>query len=462
MKFFLLVIFFLGCDGVSLRTVESTGEVKAVRSQIQFSSEGVGALFNASTPEGLLVKSDSLSSTIEGATYQIGPLEERFTIDRQETTTSPGEISIIFDLDKFSFPMALRGEKNGTKICRYAIAGDSIDIRATVEVRNDTGVPRLTIIDFTTPTISEFTISDIGNCEFDFDTSQLLPIVKTYLENAITDACTLVFENSPTQLLGLAQGATALTKESGGRLVVEQLLSPNGAAIGDNGVSIKLDVGVSSKRDRCVPPLQYVAQSDSTSQGLANLEEDIGLAFSKSFLQDLFSSSVLAGLFCWEGVPVVLNQTKLEEIGLDFLRLSSSLSVRFQPASLPVLSFENDGLIRIEWPLFTVDTYAKIFGARQRVILVSGSLDLRLRPRTNQNSVNFEIESMTVATSDVATKWSSQIFTSPELDQWTSRLILLSFEERFMVPSPLQPQVGVTFDGVKSTTTDMVLLYSVD
>lgn len=462
MRVLFFALILVGCDGATLRTSDGTGEVQSKQAQLQFSAAGVGSLFEATTPEGLIVKKDVVLTLLNDSPYQIGPLDEMFSISTQATTLQEDVISILFDLDTFSFPLAVRSDENGTTICRYKVSGDSVEIRTDVEVGNQDGLPRLSVLDFVTPILNGFTISEVGICDLNIDISMLRTSVDDYLTAALVSAATEIFETSPTRLLGLPVGATAIEKESGGRLIIEQLLTANGAKIDSGNVSIALDLGVSANRDPCVPPVEYISQAVLSSQGIEQLTDDIGFSFSKTFLKDVFASSVLAGLFCWEGVPVVLNQTKLDEIGLDFLRLSSSMDVKFQPASLPQLSFEQTGVVRINWPLFTLDTHAEVFGASQRIVLVTGSLDLRLSPRVTESGVIFEIESLSVATSEVKTKWSNEALASPALDQWVQRLILLSFRDRLVIPSPLRPEVDLSLDGLTTTETDVVLLYSVD
>ena len=449
------LIFLFGCEEIVLRTENSGASLKPLRAQVNLSPQGVGKLFIASTPEGLLVRSEPAELNLEGQIYILGPIDERFTIQDQSISTQPNLISAGLKLDAFNVRLALRNNEGPTKICRYTIRGESVDIRADVEIGST-----LRVLSPPTIILSEFTIIPIGECEFSFDSSSLLWAVKNYLIEALKSASTLVFEGSPLNLIGLPNGAISLMTSTGGSLNIEQQLNEDGVRIENEKVTIPLDFGLSTNRSSCIPPLQYSPPQGHPSLGSEG-DNDLSFSLSKSLLADLFSSSVLAGLFCREGEAILLNETKLDEIGLGHLRLTSSLKVFFQPASLPELDFQ-DKVIHLRWPLITLDTHADIFGASQRVVFIAASMELTLRPSVVEGRIVFDIESVSLSTSDAKSKWNSQLLPSLELDRWTRRLVLLSFEKGLSLTSPLNPEIDLKLKSLNSNATDLILNYDID
>lgn len=490
---------------------ETALQPDAIRALV--SPDALSRIYQNRSPGGLNVSEDVQSEDLPTSIVSVGPFSKVLPIDEWAISTDESVWSVDIDIDNPTLTIPVRIRDNaGVRICRFRADAQLLQIDASIEVyKSDqsagTGdeptAPELGELVTSIPpqlTIDGLSFQAIEPCSALEDgsgspTGEVADILESHLTDAIDGSVRDLLEISPVDSLGLLEGTATIRRTSrfsSRRGEVRFNARPTGTStspssdlgviLDPEGLRLDMESGLTSLRAPCFPPDPLPSPGsqpagDLTPADLSDDETDVAAAFSTSLIQRLVQAGAVGGFYCLgldqqrTGAERAISRltasdVQLEDIGLGHLAVSGSVEPVISAGAFPTVTFvpETDSVEAV-WSDLTIDLYGRIDGTRVRLLEVTISSELGLRPRIPASgagrSIPFRLESLTITGVEFESSWRSNSTPPPELKRWSRRLANLILEDAFVLPLPLAPSRSIELTSVAVRPNDLFLGWSI-
>ncbi len=453
----------------------------AVHSRI--SPGGLATLFEVVHPEGLEVEAESREYDYRGDTLTFGPVAQTAPLTTTDVDAGATGLDIALTAEDVSLTIPVRVDQGASvRICQFRVAGDELVASAAARPDPDRAWA------FRLPAEPEILTSprqveSIGSCPpLVDDDGEAIDRLENWLGEYFGEALRRGIDDyvaiSLIDELGLPRGSTALrhlspfTNRQGVLRYASYASREERVGVDSGGSTLRLDLGLSSNRARCAPPVSLGSPDEAPPAGEVSAERldgdrsDLGLALAKPLVGRLARAATLSGFLC-RGLDDDPSQTdgriprqevRLADVGLADLPATGPFESVISPGSLPETTFHpREEAIEVTWSGLSVDLYGRVADTRLRVLSLTTSASFRYRPSdASTGLLDLSLETITVEEASLQTPWAE---TDPEeatLERWARRLLLLVFEEAFSLPLPVAPGAPLELVGTDVRPDDLL------
>jgi len=507
----------IGCDNkISVDIEPSVSDETALQPdaiRALVSSNALSRIYQNRSPGGLNVSADVRDDDLPVPIVSVGPFSKVLPIDEWAISTDESVWSVDIDIDNPTLTIPIRIRDNaGVRICRFRADAQLLQIDASIEVfkpddsdgtGDEQNAPDLGELVTSTPpqlTIENLSFQAIEACPALEDgsgspTGEVADFLESHLTDAIDGSVRDMLKMSPVDSLGLLEGTATIRRTSrfsSRRGEVRFNARPTGASsspssdlgviLDPEGLRLDLESGLTSLRAPCFPPDPLPSPAsqpagDLTPGDLSDDETNVAAAFSTSLIQRLVQAGAVGGFYCLgldrqrTGAERAISRltasdVQLDDIGLGHLAVSGSVEPVISAGAFPTVQFvpETDSLEAV-WSNLTIDLYGRIDGTRVRLLEVTISTELGLRPRIPASgagrSIPFRLESLNITDVEFQSAWRSSTAPPQELERWSRRLANLILEDAFILPLPLAPSRSIKLTSVAVRPNDLFVGWSI-
>ncbi|MBA2662120.1 MAG: hypothetical protein H0U74_07465 [Bradymonadaceae bacterium] len=479
-----------GCDEIRFREGGGLTQAPVMQTdalRVLVTPRGLESLYRTSSPAGFGLDNEPL--WIDDATRRLrfGPLEQDLAIERWAVTPLGEAMIASLVLIKPTIYVPVRVQDNiSVQICRFAVTMDAVDIRATINVATTSEGVTLGGASHTEVEISGVKTRPIGPCvpldgeRWTLEES-LDDLLLEYVEEGLTHSANAAFRDSPLDTLGLIRRRVELSRVSafenrrGNILVIGQMAATDPIGLSSRGLEAGLDMAISQRRAGCAPAVGLDAPNVGATAPIpvALLEQftaDVGLAIATPLLERTAQAATSAGFICRgledprpadENREVIPGDSlRLEDIGLAHVPIGPWARLLTSPGSLPRLKTRPDrNDILLSWENLTVDLYAEVYGVLVRIVSITTSVELGLRPRADlPGLIGFDVDTVEVQNVQLSSPWLADAPDDNDRNRWARRLLFLALDGQFSLPLPLDPGTPLRVVGSQVRADDLVLM----
>ncbi|MFU8802535.1 MAG: hypothetical protein ACNA8W_01885 [Bradymonadaceae bacterium] len=486
----LFLLMMSGCEQARFReggglTQTPVNQPVAMRALV--TPKGLESLYRTATPKGLWVQAEVTSLEHEELELKLGPLEQAVHVERWSVVTEIPTMQVRASLQQPTLTMALRIHDGiSHQICRFSAQMDNAAIDATVSIAHPAEGPSLGVSDKATIEFDALRVRKVGSCPIDLDLEieeglTLTEIIEGYVSDALVRSAEEAFAASPLDMMGLIRRRVELSRLSsfesrrGQVLFIGKLSEEEPMDVSTHGLEVNLDLAMSPRRAGCAPPVS-LGVPDTRPAGplsatiLNQFGADVGMALSVPVLQRLAQAMTAAGFMCHgfddprrdeesrEVVP--LDSLRLDDIGVTGIPFGPWGRTMISAGALPTVQTRperNDVQLRLE--SLIVDVYGELFGVPVRLARVQATADFGLRAKEDEvGMIAFEIESVQIRDVSLRSDWLETRPREADLMNWTRRLLIMTLQDRLVMPLPIDPGTPLTLVGSQIRSTDVVLM----
>jgi len=483
----LIVLVFLGCSEATIQQGNAVGVRRPDVVRIHVPNAGISKLFDLASPDGFELEIPARKYSLGSAEVTIGPSIQTVAVSSR-TANSGSQVQLRTRFQSLSLFLPVRVKRGvDVEICRFRFRTPQLDIQTPIGLDGLLERPTLGLageVDVQSED-TEWTLSSPCSIGLGAELDGGLNV-----EEALQQAIFEGFEQSasdairvaPLDLMGVPEAPQHVTRSSPydgrrGAFRADLRTSLDGVELSNQGLNVRLDLGLEPQRARCVPPIAPPVVDPVTPGPLNPLEisgsgSDFALLLSRSVLQSLANQIVLSGFLCRglddtrspeEAANTVATESLLlENIGLGQIQWGPFMTLTSRPGGLPTLTHDaQSGLLQIDWEDFGIEIYGQLHGARVRVLELRTAASVRLRPVANTTQVvRMSVESMAVQSASITSMW-TQDSEDEALKMWARRTLILALEDSFVFPVPLMTP-GLRVVDVNIRENDAVLLLRFD
>jgi hypothetical protein len=487
---FAAALLSAGCEQGRLREggeLSQTPLVQPAAMRGLVTARGLESLYRTATPEGIEVHAEVMKLAHPTLELSLGPIDETLPIERWSVITATPRMNVRATIARPAFAVALRLHDGVSfQICRFGLTLTNTVIDGSVEIRSTDDGP---ILDIAAPAIVEVDqvqVRVIGSCPLGLDAtlgddSTLRGAIEAYVFDALIASAERAFAASPLDMMGLIRRRAELARVSpydnrrGHVLLIGRLSETEPSTISNQGLEVSLDLALSPQRAGCAPPVGLAVPdtrpaSSLVATSLNQFGADVGLALSVSAIERLAQSMTLAGFMC-QGFDdgkrdeesreaIAVDRLRLEDIGLGGLSLGPWARVVLGATDLPTAEMRPErGDVLLRLPGFTVDLYGELLGVPVRLASTRSTVELGLRPRAaGAGLIGFDVETLQARDVRLSSDWFAAEPASEDGLNWTRRLLLMTLQDRLILPLPIEPGTPLTLVGSQIRSSDVVLM----
>lgn len=478
-----------GCDEVYMIESGDGGARDPVMQprgiQGRLSTNGLASLFRSTHPNGLDADQSPREYRIDGRDLTVGPVSQTISVDSLDISTGRDQLDATMTGEQPSLTVPVRLDEGASvRICRFEISADRFLSYATA-VPGPDSARTFELADDPELLVTEKRIDPAAPCPpLLGDTGKLPQQVESWLD-AYFDLALRVGVRQYIEIplidnLGLPRGSIALrhlssfdNRQGVLRFDSDSTRADN-AGLDQAGMTLRLDVGLSSKPANCMrlepsrePPDADSPAAEVTASDLTNTPADAGFAFAESIVARTLRNATLSGFLCRGLDPrntpgphdLRGESPRLEDVGLGHVPASGPFETVVSPGALPEVTFQpNRAVIDITWTDLTVELYGRVADTRTRMASLTASVTFGLRPAETSNStVDLSLDTLDIRQAALETPWSETPPEDEAVRDWARRLFVLVFEDAFSLPLPFTPGSPIELVDTKIRTSDLLV-----
>lgn len=493
----LAVVAVPGCDEVKLEENGGGAPTPLLQPGTLTSNmtlHGLASIFEVTHPEGFAVQGEPQpDKMVGGHEVALRGIDQKIDVSRVQASVKNDDLQLTVTSDTPSLTLTAKLTAP-LQFCRFQIGAERLTIKETV-TNIAPGNWRLRVAPKQSRNIDMFRleIRSVNSCPRMTDEngdviSELRPLLVEHLERSVAAGMDDYVDISLFEEFGLLEGTHSLTRLSpfsnrrGAVRLVSNIPEEDGVTLNEDGLLANVNVGVSSKRAACAPPVDLDTPEDTpadpvTGEDLAaDGKADAGLALAKPLMARLVQAATLGGFMCrgldsrtlMGGDNISRHDARLGEIGLESLPISSPLEPVVSTGELPKLELRaaNES-IDLVWKNLTVELYGEVSGARVRLLTLETNVTFNLRPvspaSVSMSSLELDLETIEVTEGvTLRSPWKNGDQKAVGLKQWTQRLLHLVFEDSFSLPLPVAPSAPLDLVHTQVRENDLMLLFEIE
>ncbi len=480
-----------GCDQARIVDASRSAQPpifqpRTVRSLV--SPSGLERLYRVDYPVGIDLQRDSLGVDQFGMQLSLGPIAKTVPVDNWQITTDTASLAAEIDAQDVSVTVPVRVQGSvGTRVCRFLVETDRVVVDADAAMGKRT-VPVIVTSGAPAVTLSNPSVTQVGSCpeveglsaaEADALDQRLVD----YLRGAWSASAVAALEISPLDALGLVHAPLDIEHISSfenrrGRMQLSgRVTGSNGAQLSAAGLNLDLDMSINAQRAPCAPALSPEAPATLSADevppdALGRTGADMGLTIAAPLLVRLAQTSSVAGFACsglespeldGSGSNLATDDLALGDIGLGELPIGPWTEPVIVPGALPEITTDpaNDSL-QLDWKDLHVDFYAQMQGVPVRILQLTASVIVSLRPVERLDRIDLTVDAVDVTDTSIQSQWLYERPFDSNLMRWSKRALLLVLDGAFSLPLPLDPSAPLHLVQSQVRTNDLLLLFSFD